>query len=320
MRNYFFFLHRSCFLLLLSTGLFASVSIAQQGGAYPFSANAKRILFLGNSITYAGSYITDIETYFLVHYPEQQVQFINEGLPSETVSGLSEPNHADGKFPRPDLHERLARVLDLTKPAIVVACYGMNDGIYMPFDEERFKAYRDGMHWLHDQLEQSGVKEIIFLTPPVHDDAKLGTLGYNLVLDTYAEWLLAQKDSLHWQVADIHFPMNKYLGEKRVGNPSFKLAEDGVHPGEQGHWLMAKSVLLYLGQQVNDAADIQSAINSNPHASEILALVQQRQMIMKDAWLTASGHKRPGMNKGLPLPEAQAQYDALQLRIAALLK
>jgi len=33
-------------------------------------------------------------------------EILNLGLPSETVSGLSEPNHAGGAFPRPDLHER----------------------------------------------------------------------------------------------------------------------------------------------------------------------------------------------------------------------
>src|SRR6476620_129749 len=61
-----------------------------------------RIVFLGNSITYAGNYITDIEAYFITHYPKKEYEFINMGLPSETVSGLSERGHADGKFPRPD--------------------------------------------------------------------------------------------------------------------------------------------------------------------------------------------------------------------------
>jgi hypothetical protein len=52
--------------------------------------NVKRVLFLGNSITYAGGYVTDIEAYFVTHYPNQSIEFINVGLPSETVSGLSE--------------------------------------------------------------------------------------------------------------------------------------------------------------------------------------------------------------------------------------
>lgn len=293
---------------------------AQQSAGFPFSINTKRILFLGNSITYAGTYITDIESYFLTRYPNEQVEFINAGLPSETVSGLTEPNHANGQFPRPDLHERLERVLSITKPDLVFACYGMNDGIYMPLDAGRFKAYQDGMRWLHHALEQSGIQKIVILTPPVHDDPKLGTKGYNLVLDQYAQWLLAQRDSLHWEVADIHFPMTRYLEIKRQADPGFKLAEDGVHPGVEGHWLMAKTILLWLGQQVNDAPDIQSAIQSHQHAAQIYELVSQRQLMMKDAWLTAAGHQRPGMNTGLPLPQARASYDSMELQLRALLK
>ncbi|HEY4208603.1 MAG TPA: nucleoside hydrolase, partial [Puia sp.] len=66
----------------------------------PFPKRVHRILFLGNSITYDGRYITDLETYYTIHYPGRHFEFINEGLPSETVSGLSEPGHAGGKFPR----------------------------------------------------------------------------------------------------------------------------------------------------------------------------------------------------------------------------
>ncbi len=98
--------------------------------------NVHKVLFLGNSITYSGQYVTDIEAYYIIHYPQLHIEFMNAGLPSETVSGLSEPGHAGGRFPRPDLHERLKRVLALTKPDLVFADYGMNDGIYMPFDEQ----------------------------------------------------------------------------------------------------------------------------------------------------------------------------------------
>ncbi|MEP7230224.1 MAG: SGNH/GDSL hydrolase family protein [Ginsengibacter sp.] len=317
--THFLLLH-ICFLLTICNILFSQSLPAQQHTQFPFTKNTKRVLFLSNSITYAGTYITDIETYFIIHYPKEQVEFINEGLPSETVSGLSEPNHADGEFPRPDLHERLARVLAMTKPDVVFACYGMNDGIYMPLDEERFKAYRDGMHWLHDELEKADAQQVVFLTPPVHDDSKLGTKGYNLVLDKYSKWLLAQRDSVDWEVADIHFPMTKYLEEERINNPSFKLADDGVHPGDPGHWLMAKAVLLYLGQPVQDDRDMLSTINSFPHAKEIFDLVSERQKVMKDAWLTAAGHKRPGMNEGIPLPKARIVYDSIGTRIGALLK
>ena len=66
----------------------------------------------GDSITYSGQYIEFVEAYLRLKDPALRCEFLDLGLPSETVSGLSEPGHAGGQFPRPDLHERLDRVLD----------------------------------------------------------------------------------------------------------------------------------------------------------------------------------------------------------------
>ena len=81
-----------------------------------FLPGVKRILFLGDSITYSGEYVDTFEAFLLTQFPDRQFVVINCGLPSETVSGLSEAGHAGGKFPRPDLHERLERVLAKAKP------------------------------------------------------------------------------------------------------------------------------------------------------------------------------------------------------------
>ena len=158
----------SYFILLATIGS-ASACVAQGGPASLLQY--KRVLFLGNSITYDGTFITDIETFIRLKYPGSTIGFINEGLPSETVSGLSEPGHADNRFPRPDLHERLKRVLDLAKPDLVFACYGMNDGIYMPLDEGRFEKYKQGIQWLHDEVVSAGAA-IIHITPPFYDELR----------------------------------------------------------------------------------------------------------------------------------------------------
>src|SRR5205807_8874522 len=109
-----------------------------------------------------------------------------------TVSGLSEEGHAGGQFPRPDLHERLGRVLKATRPDLVFACYGMNDGIYLPLDEGRFSKFRAGMEWLHAQVKKAGAA-IIHVTPPTFDELKGGDPGYSAVLGKYSEWLLRQR-------------------------------------------------------------------------------------------------------------------------------
>jgi lysophospholipase L1-like esterase len=306
-------------IFFLFTGLFLPV---RGGHAIDLEIpdNVHRIVFLGNSITYAGSYITDIEAYIITHYPKRRIEFINVGLPSETVSGLSEDGHAGGKFPRPDLHERLERVLAQTKPDLVFACYGMNDGIYMPFDEERFQKFKDGISWLHDEVVKAGAR-IVHLTPPVYDEVKGGKTGYGTVLDRYTDWLLHQRNAAAWQVADIHYPMKKYLEEHRQADAAFVLASDAIHPGETGHWIMAREILAYLGESdVLNTEDVKAALTSIPNGEKILDLVASRQSFLKDAWLTATRHTRPGMKTGIPLAKAKSDAKKIGRQIQTLMK
>ena len=104
---------------------------------------AKKIVFFGDSITYGGEYVVFFERWLTVNHPELSPEVLNQGIPSETVSGLSEPGHIRHGFPRPDMHERLDRALKALKPDLIIACYGINCGIYMPLDEERFTKYKE---------------------------------------------------------------------------------------------------------------------------------------------------------------------------------
>jgi lysophospholipase L1-like esterase len=325
MRRFLLWFGAAGILLVLSEPLHAA----------PPLEGVKRVVFLGDSITYAGQYIEDIDAYLRVRYPGTRCELLDLGLPSETVSGLSEPGHAGGKFPRPDVHERLVRVLDKARPDLVVACYGMNCGIYYPFGNDRFEKYQQGMKELREKAAAVGAK-VLHVTPPVFDPVpiKARTLpaglteykqpyeGYNEVLDRYSEWLWSQRAN-GWDVVDIHGPMNRYLAEQRTRDPSFRLAGDGVHIDANGHWLIARQILEHLGVPTADLADkqtVEQALAIYPHGLEVLKLVQQRQRLLKDAWLTATEHKRPGMKQGLPLEEAQKQATVLDEKIAELVK
>lgn len=309
------------------------------GGAEPADPlklllESRRVVFLGDSITYGGEYVEFIETWVRMNYPKSSVEFINLGLPSETVSGLSEPGHAGGQFPRPHLHERLGRVLEKCKPDLVVACYGMNDGIYYPFGDERFQKFKEGIERLREKAQAAGAK-VIHITPPTFDALPLKghTLpsglaeyrspyeGYNQVLDRYSEWLVGQRAN-GWIVIDAHGPMNRFIAKQRQSNPEFKLAGDGVHANQQGHWIIAREFLRTLGAaEALVSADTPDAlIKSNAKGEEILKLVQQRQRVLKDAWLNEVGHLRPGMAKGKPLPEAEAEAAEVGKRLNALMQ
>ena len=281
-------------------------------------SGGKRVVFVGDSITHAGEWVEFAEAYLRLQDPTATFDFINIGLPSETVSGLSEPGHAGGSFPRPDLHERLDRALAKLKPDVLVACYGMNDGIYYPLGDERFAAFKNGMMKLREKAAAAGAK-VIHLTPPTFDAVpiKANTLpagrdeyrqpyvGYNDVLDRYSEWLVSQR-AQGWQVIDIHAPMNRFLADRRADDSRFRLAGDGVHASTQGHWLIAREFLR--SQGVPDAAlyadSFELATLGAPTAPEVLELVKRKQRVLKDAWLNEVGHKRPGMGKGKPVADA----------------
>lgn len=280
---------------------------------YSIPKDTQRIVFLGNSITYGGTFVTYIDAYFTLAYPDRKLEIINIGLPSETVSGLSEAGHADGKFPRPDLRERLQRVLVSLNPELVIANYGMNDGIYLPFDEGRFEAFKAGMDWMHLAIENSGA-ELIHITPPVFDEKK--DPAYANVLDLYSDWLVSRRYTQNWKVIDLHFPMKIELENQRILNPEFTFAKDGVHPDELGHFLMAKSILLGLGEKVNDAKTIEELLVPFPNGMGVLSLIEQRQEILKLAWLSQTGHQRPGIPQGLSIEEAEEKVKMINQEIA----
>lgn len=313
-------------LALASVTLGVAADVAAQ--LPPSIAQAKRIVFLGDSITYAGTYVDFVELALRQIDPAWPREIIDAGLPSETVSGLSEPGHAGGKFPRPDLHERLARVLTQAKPDLVFACYGMNDGIYHPFSEERFATFSDGLAWLREQCAASGAA-ILHVTPPVFDPQPIAErvlpagqdgyarpfAGYDDVLARYSDWLLGQR-ARGWTVLDVHGPMQRELAARRERTAGFFFAKDGVHPDRLGHAVIARAILagLALPSRVSDAPMTWAA---EPE-SEALRLIRTRRKLLSDAWLTATRHQRPGMAEGLPLAAATRQAAELDAKIRAL--
>src|SRR5690606_29023490 len=123
-----------------------------------------------------------------------------------------------------------------------------NDGIYMPFDEIRFKKFRKGMLRLHEEVIRAGAT-IVHLTPPVYDEKNGGKKGYDKVLERYGIWLLEMEKKENWKVVDIHEPMKAYLFEQRGLKPGYSFSADGVHPDPTGHWLMARELLVFLGNE-----------------------------------------------------------------------
>ncbi len=282
--------------------------------------HAKRIVFLGDSITYRGTYVAYFEAWLLTQDVKQMPLVINVGLPSETVSGLSEEGHAGGRFPRPALSERLQRVLDKTKPNLVFACYGINCGIYQPFDETRFKRYQHGIEELDKAVRAAGAR-LVLLTPPMYDDQRAKkTFSYNRVLDHYSDWLLSQRKR-GWLVIDVHGPMMREVARHRQTNSDFTFQRDAVHPNAAGHWLITQQLIRACSDADADAsvAPTTAAMLTAHHVpTKVLKLLEKRMALWRNAYLTAAGHKRPGISKGSSLDDARSQAKLLTAEIDQL--
>lgn len=272
---------------------------------------AKRIMFLGDSITSSGQYVADFESWLRTKLPADQMPvIINAGLSSETVSGLSEDGHAGGRFPRPDVAERIDRVIETVQPDLVFVCYGMNCGVYKPISPERLKAYQDGMLALRKKLTAAGAR-IIHVTPPTYDDTHQRLdFSYNEVLGQFAQWLVAKRKD-GWRVIDLHQQMTDELKRRRAIMADFKFARDGVHPSPDGHWVMTSALIRWFGDDLSADANTPESMMKNQNApSEILAQVRLRMKLLRDAYVSTAGHKRPGVKPGLPLAEAIEKADA----------
>jgi hypothetical protein len=193
----------------------------------------------------------------------------------------------------------------------------MNDGIYLPYDDARFSKFKAGMEWMHETIEDSGAS-LIHVTPPIYDEKK--GAAYANVLDLYSDWLISCRYTRNWKVIDLHWPMKKHQEDQRLIDPDFAFAKDGIHPNDQGHFIMAREILLGLGEQVKEAETIEELLSAFPQGIQILLLVELRQEILKNAWLSHTGHKRPGLPEGLPISEAKQKVAEIKKEIQSLLQ
>jgi lysophospholipase L1-like esterase len=269
----------------------------------------RRILVLGDSITQGGPYVHYLDAWLVKKFPNRRYEVINAGVSSETISGLSEKGHAGGRFPRPCLFERLERVLAKTRPQLIIACYGMNCGIYQPLDPERLARFQNGHLRLRAAAKQYGA-EVLHVTPPIYDNHGKPGFDYNSVLTAYSKWMAQQTDS-GWVVADLHTFMSQKIAAEKAKNQKFTVQRDCVHPDKQGHWIMAQAIISYFGD---------TNVSKFDNGSQILAkknidAVVKRSVAFQKAIHAETKPLRPGVPQGGTLTSARELAKTLETDI-----
>ena len=88
--------------------------------------------------------------------------------------------------------------------------------------------------------------------------------------------------------------LSRQIRAAKEKNPRFMYAPDGVHPGPEGHLMIARSVWPAIASFLNLSPNVRFA------EGDAFNKILERHNLFKLAWLSETGHKRPGIPAGVP--------------------
>ena len=211
--------------------------------AEPVLAPNARLAIVGDSITEQKLYSKFIETYLLACAGRPDISVFQYGWGGETAKGFS---------------ERMDNDLANFKPTVVTLCYGMNDGQYRPYADDIGRGYESAMRKVLTGLQRAGVEKVVVGSPGAVDTRYFnnnrfaplsGAEGYNINLGRLRDIDRALAEQTGQIFADVHQPMVDTMAKAKtaLGNEYDVCGRDGVHPGPNGHLIMAYAFLRGLG-------------------------------------------------------------------------
>ncbi len=200
----------------------------------------------GDSITAVkNGYVAILKSKIDSAHPAMDLKFINYGLSSETITGLTEKDHPG---PRPYLFERLDGILDKTPIDVALFCYGINGGIYGKPSEKLFKSFKIGVYTFLEKMRQRKIPAVLLTPPPLAlgatsiETSRDMDFGYKNPYPKYEEEVLQEFKRIILQMEhpyskfeiDIHTPL--------LENQATCYDTDPIHPNQKGHELIADTI------------------------------------------------------------------------------
>ncbi len=203
--------------------------------------DGETVCFLGDSITHGGRFHSYIYDYYLTRFPESRVRFVNAGVAGDSAGGAQ---------------RRLAEDVIEKKPSFVAIMLGMNDvgrGNYVAepdaqkvaAQQRSLDSYRANMDQLIARIRREANSRILLITPSPFDqtvtnDRNNNQPGCNDGLARCAQ-IVREIGAKHGcDVVDFNGPMTAFNLEQQRREPTFTIiGGDRVHPGPEGHLMMA---------------------------------------------------------------------------------
>ncbi|RPD41231.1 SGNH/GDSL hydrolase family protein [Chitinophaga barathri] len=254
---------------LLFSAALACLWLSGQAQVKPFQQN-DRVIFVGNSITEAGAYVSYIYLYYMTHFPGRKLVIMNGGIGGDKAS---------------DIYRRLDYDILAKKPNVMILTFGMNDTGYFEFNwdnadktaAERIEASRRSYQQIEQRLLQlPNIRKILMSSPPYDETAKIGGNVFHGKHKAMLEVVKFQEEAArrnNWAFADLFRPMTELNTRFQQNDSAFTaIGPDRVHPGNAGHLVMASLFLKSQGLNGKPVADIrinagsgklQQAVNCN---------------------------------------------------------
>lgn len=237
---------------LYSIGL-SLVALSAQAQVKPFQQN-DRVIFVGNSITEAGAYVSYIYLYYMTHFPGKKLVILNGGIGGDKAS---------------DIYRRLDYDILAKKPNVLVLTFGMNDTGYFEFNNadagktaaERIAASRSSYQQIEQRLlKLPGIQKIMMSSPPYDETAKFKGNYFPGKSKAMLEIIKFQEEAArknNWPFTDLFRPMTALNQQLQQKDSTFTIiGSDRIHPGNAGHLVMASLFLKSQGLNGKPVAEV----------------------------------------------------------------
>ncbi len=245
-------------LLILSMSLgmlFAFSPLCAGAQSKPFE-DGDRVLIIGDSITHYGVYHMLLNEFYQTRYPGSNIKFFSGGRSGDTAAGAL---------------VRLPEEIEKVKPTKATVMLGMNDvgrtsySAAIPSETQlksrmdMIDTYEKNVEKIVDLLQEKKI-EVTLITPTPYDDtlqaAAVNNVGYGGALReaTLRMKAIGQKKGV--AVIDVNTPMNAINFAIQKDNPAATIiGADRIHPGVDGHNVMAQLILQQQGA-LGDVASV----------------------------------------------------------------
>ena len=240
-----------------------------------------RVVFIGDSITAAGTWIAHIYDYYLRNFSDADIRMYNSGISGGSARSALMYFEENSMVYRPTHAVIMLGMNDVWRDNYEVEADGSYRAFNLPRWQEALTRYEKGMRELAARLREKGV-HMTFITPTCYDESthprQLDKVGCDAALEYAGEIARRLAAETNSDFVNFHAPIRLLNAAKNV------IRDDRVHPVDEGHVLMAR--LFLHAQGLVDEPTVLT-MNDMPAASDLLPVNQARreaEMEVRKIW------------------------------------